>query len=111
MNSNMSYIPGCHQKFLVECNLATVRFRCNQEEVLKLHALGRSARSKLDTLTLSVKESNGITKLHASKVDTNTRPCSCAEGMEGSLGCGHVCWSHFFLARRDPPVRIETSLY
>jgi hypothetical protein len=55
----------------VECNLALMRFRRDQEEVLKLHALRCGARCKLNALHLPEHERHSVSKLHASKMDTD----------------------------------------
>lgn len=55
----------------IESNLALMRLRRNEEEVLELHALGRSARCKLDSLHLPEHERHGVPELHASKMDAN----------------------------------------
>ena len=59
----------------------------NQEEILKLHALGRRARRKSNTLQLPKHERHRVPQLHSCQVDTDTRPSSGSEGVEGSL-CG-----------------------
>lgn len=56
---------------LVECDLALVRLRRNQEEVFKLHALGRRARCEFDPLHLPEHKRHDVPQLHASEVDTN----------------------------------------
>lgn len=56
---------------LVERNLAPMRFRCNQEEILKLHTLGRRTLRELYALHLSEHECNCIPQLHACKMNAN----------------------------------------
>ena len=62
-----------------------MRLRRNQEEILKLHALGRRARCKLNSLHLPEHECHRVPELHACQVNTDTRPSSGSEGVKVSL--------------------------
>jgi hypothetical protein len=49
-----------------------MRLGRNQEEILKLHALGRRARRELDPLHLPKHERHRVPQLHACQVNTDT---------------------------------------
>lgn len=87
-----------------------MRFRRDQEEILKLHALGRRACRKLNPLHLPEHESHRVSQLHACQVDADARPSSGAEGVKRGLcgrgeGFGGVA---FF--RDDPAVGVESGV-
>lgn len=71
---------------LVERDLAPMRLRRDQKEILKLHTLGRRARRKPDTLALPEHEGYCISQLHACKMNANARPRTSTKGVESSLG-------------------------
>ena len=81
--------------------------RRDQEEILKLHGVGRCPRTQLHALALAEEESSGITKLHLRKVDTDAGPGAHAEGVEGCLRIGRqgFCCAAFF--GRNPAVGVE----
>jgi len=68
---NVSRCVPCCASCLIEGDLAPMRLWRNQEEVLKLHALGRRTRCKLDSHHLSEHEGYCIPQLHACKMDTD----------------------------------------
>lgn len=75
-----------------------MRLRRNQEEVLKLHALGCCARGELDASHLPEREGYCVPQLHAREVDTDAGSCASAEGVEGRLCSGGLRfgWVAFF---------------
>jgi hypothetical protein len=83
----------------------------NQKEVLKLHTFRRRAVRQLDTLALSEKECNGISQLHARKVNANTRPCTHTEGMEGRFSGRRERFSGITFLGGDPSLGVEAGCY
>jgi hypothetical protein len=57
-------------------------FRCDEEEVLKFHALWRRALRQPDALALSEKECNSITQFHTCEMNSDTRSGADTEGVE-----------------------------
>lgn len=94
---------------LVKCNLTLVRLWRNQEEILKLHALGCSARCKLNALHLPEHERHSIPELHTSKMDTDARSCAGTERMESRFGGGREGFGWTAFLGRNPAVGIETG--
>jgi hypothetical protein len=86
-----------------------MRFRRNQEEIFKLHALGRRALRQSNALALSKKEPNRVPQLHAREMNTNARPRARAEGMESCFGGGRERFGSVAVFGRDPALGIEAG--
>lgn len=93
---------------LPESKLTPVRLRRNQEEVLKLHGVGRRPGTKLDTLALTEEDSSSIAELHFCKMDADARPGTNTEGVESSS----CVWGRRFggaaFLGGNPAVGVET---
>jgi hypothetical protein len=89
--------------------LTTMRLRCNQEEVLKLHTLRRRALRQANTLTFSEEERNCVPQLHARQMDANARPCAHTEGMERCFGGGRECFGGVAFFGGDPSLWVKAG--
>ena len=69
-HNNLHILRYLHHSF-VERDSAPMRLGRNQEEILKLHALGRSACRKLDPLQFPEHERHRVPQLHACQVNTD----------------------------------------
>jgi hypothetical protein len=84
-----------------------MRLRCNQEEILELHALGRRTQSQSNAPAVSEEERNRIPQLHAREMNANARPRTYAEGMERSLCGRRKRFGSVAIFRREPALGIE----
>ena len=90
--------------------MASVRLRCNQEEILKLHRLGRRPLCQPHALAFAEEECNRISYLHAGEMDSNARTCAHAERMEGCLCVGRVRFRRELLVGGEPTVRVKATI-
>jgi hypothetical protein len=79
----------------------------DQEEVLKRHRLRRRARCQPQTLAFTEEERNGISHLHARKMDTNAGSGTCTEGVESCSGVGRMRFGNEVGGGGEPAVGIE----
>lgn len=90
-------------------NLTPMRLGRNQEEVLELHTFRRRALGQFDTFTFAEEEGDGVSQLHACKVNTNAASRTSTKRMESGLGIRREGLSKALLIR-DPAVWVEAGL-
>jgi hypothetical protein len=99
-----------HSGLLSKGDLAAMRLRRDQEEILKLHTSWCRARRQANALTLSEEKGHRIPQLQACKVNTDARPRAHTERMKRHLGRRRKRFCSVAFLGRDPALWVEAVM-